>query len=107
MVASNVPWVGKVRGYVIEAHEQSPLFGNRPVSILSNGEPGTPVGVLALVACTRHRVEEFFEDGKSFLGMSQYETRSWAGWHHHMSWSGRAPVHHAARLKKNNGPAKG
>ena len=41
--------------------------------------------MLALVACTRHRVEEFFEDGKSYLGMAQYETRSWVGWHHHMT----------------------
>ena len=31
------------------------------------------------------RVEEYFEDGKSYLGMAQYETRSWVGWHHHMS----------------------
>ena len=45
----------------------------------------TPLEVLARVACTRHRVEEFFEDGKSYLGMAQYETRSWIGWHHHMS----------------------
>jgi len=30
MVASNMPGVGKVRGYVIEDQEQSPLFGNRP-----------------------------------------------------------------------------
>ena len=55
---------------------------------LSNGEPGATLDVLALVACTRHRVEEFFEDGKSYLGMAQYETRSWAGWHHHMTLVG-------------------
>jgi SRSO17 transposase len=40
---------------------------------------------LAKVACTRHKVEDFFEDAKSYLGMAQYETRSWIGWHHHMS----------------------
>src|SRR3954470_446505 len=57
---------------------------------VSNGESGTALEVLALVACTRHRVEEVFEDGKSFLGMSQYETRSWAGWHHHMTLVGLA-----------------
>ena len=48
------------------------------------------VGVLALVACSRHRVEEFFEDGKGYLGMAQYETRSWVGWHHHMTLVGLA-----------------
>ena len=52
---------------------------------VSNADAETPLGVLALVACTRHRVEEFFEDGKSYLGMAQYETRSWVGWHHHMT----------------------
>jgi SRSO17 transposase len=52
---------------------------------ISNGDASTPLGVLAEVACTRHEVETFFEDAKSYLGMAQYETRSWVGWHHHMS----------------------
>ena len=52
---------------------------------ISNGDAETPMKVLALVACTRFRVEEFFEASKSYLGMSQYETRSYAGWHHHMA----------------------
>jgi SRSO17 transposase len=52
---------------------------------VSNGDAETPLEVLAQVACTRHRIEEFFEDSKSYLGMAQYETRSWIGWHHHMS----------------------
>jgi SRSO17 transposase len=52
---------------------------------ISNGDAETPLGVLAQVACTRHGVEEFFEDCKSYLGMAQYETRSWIGWHHHMA----------------------
>jgi SRSO17 transposase len=52
---------------------------------VSNAEAETPLGVLAEVACTRHAVEDYFEDAKSYLGMAQYETRSWVGWHHHMS----------------------
>ena len=48
------------------------------------------LGVMALVACTRHQVEDFFEDGKGYLGMAQYETRSWFGWHHHMTLVGLA-----------------
>jgi SRSO17 transposase len=52
---------------------------------ISNGDGETPLKVLALVACTRYRVEEFFGDAKTYLGMAQYETRSWAGWHHHMA----------------------
>jgi SRSO17 transposase len=52
---------------------------------ISNADASTPLEVLAKVACTRHKVEDFFEDAKSYPGMAQYETRSWVGWHHHMS----------------------
>ena len=57
---------------------------------ISNAEAETPLGTLALVSCTRHRVEDFLEDGKSYLGMAEYETRSWVGWHHHMTLVGLA-----------------
>jgi SRSO17 transposase len=57
---------------------------------ISNADAETPLSTLALVACTRFRVEEFFEDGKSYLGMAQFETRSWVGWHHHMTLVGLA-----------------
>jgi len=57
---------------------------------VSNGDAATPPGVLAGVACTRHQVEDFLEDSKSYLGMAQYETRSWVGWHHHMALVGLA-----------------
>ena len=63
---------------------------------VSNADAETPLSTLALVACTRCRVEEFFEDCKSYLGMAQYETRSWVGWHHHMTLVGPgAPVRDA------------
>ena len=52
---------------------------------ISNAPETTPLEVLARVGCKRFRVEEFFEDAKTYLGMTQYETRSWTGWHHHMS----------------------
>jgi SRSO17 transposase len=57
---------------------------------VSNADAQTPLSTLALVACSRCRVEEFFEDCKSYLGMAQYETRSWVGWHHHMTLVGLA-----------------
>jgi SRSO17 transposase len=57
---------------------------------VSNADEETSLSTLALVACTRCRVEEFFEDCKSYLGMTQYETRSWVGWHHHMTLVGLA-----------------
>jgi SRSO17 transposase len=37
---------------------------------VSNGDAETSLGVLAGVACSRHRVEDFFEDCKSYLGMA-------------------------------------
>jgi SRSO17 transposase len=55
-------------------------------------------------------VEDFFEDGKSYLGMAQYETRSWVGWHHHMSLVAMAHLFITLTrrdLKKNNDPTKG
>jgi SRSO17 transposase len=57
---------------------------------ISNAGQETPLSTLALVACARHRVEDFFEDSKSYLGMAQYEVRSYVGWHHHMSLVGLA-----------------
>jgi SRSO17 transposase len=57
---------------------------------ISDADAETPLSTLALVASTRYRVEEFFEDCKSCLGMAQYETRSWTGWHHHMTLVGLA-----------------
>jgi SRSO17 transposase len=57
---------------------------------MSNGGAETPLGVLARVAWARHRIEDFLEDSKTYLGMARYETRSWIGWHHHMSLVGMA-----------------
>jgi hypothetical protein len=57
---------------------------------VSNSDAATPLSTLARVACTRCQVEEFLEDCKSYLGMTQYETRSWVGWHHHMTLVGLA-----------------
>ena len=52
---------------------------------VSNAEPEVPLDTLALVTGVRWRVEEFLEDAKGQLGMSEYEARSWTSWHHHMS----------------------
>ena len=40
---------------------------------------------LAYMQAQRHWVERAFQDGKSQLGMAQYEVRKWRGWHHHMA----------------------
>jgi SRSO17 transposase len=52
---------------------------------LSNAAAEEPLETMALVTGTRYSVEEFFEEGKGYLGMAQYEARAWSSWHHHMS----------------------
>jgi SRSO17 transposase len=70
-----------------------PVGGDGEVKYyVSNAPAETPVETLALVSGCRVRVEEYFEDGKSYLGMGHYECRSWAGWHHHMTLVALAPL---------------
>jgi SRSO17 transposase len=57
---------------------------------VSNAPEDIPLETLALVSGCRWRVEEFFEDAKGYLGMADYEARSWTSWHHHMSLVGLA-----------------
>jgi SRSO17 transposase len=40
---------------------------------------------LAYMQAQRFWIERAFQDGKSELGMAQYEVRTWRGWHHHMA----------------------
>jgi SRSO17 transposase len=51
----------------------------------TNAPTETTWEVLAYMQAQRHWVERAFEDGKSELGMAQYEVRKWRGWHHHMA----------------------
>ena len=52
---------------------------------LSNAGGETPLGRLACMQAQRYFIERTFQDGKSELGMAQYELRGWRGWHHHMA----------------------
>jgi SRSO17 transposase len=61
------------------------LEGKEVWYYVSNAEAETPWQSMALVAGTRFRVEEYFEDGKTHLGMADYESRGWESWHHHMA----------------------
>ena len=51
---------------------------------VSNASPETGVGTLLLVAFSRWRVERCFEDGKSEIGLDQYEGRRYRGLKRHL-----------------------
>jgi SRSO17 transposase len=77
---------------------------------VSNAAADTRLETLALVSGCRFRVEEFFEEGKSYLGMAQYEARAWSSWHHHMSLVALAHLFVTLtreRLKKSPAPDAG
>jgi len=61
------------------------LDGQETWFYASNANERTPWQTLAMVTGTRFNVEEYFEDGKTNLGMADYEARAWASWHHHMA----------------------
>ena len=52
---------------------------------LSNAAAGTPGKEIAAMACARYFIERSFQDGKSTLGLADYQTRGWLAWHHHMA----------------------
>lgn len=52
---------------------------------VSNAEETVALETLAAVASQRLRIEQFFEEAKGEVGMTDYEARAWTSWHHHMS----------------------
>ena len=40
---------------------------------------------LACVDGSRWHIETEFQTEKGDVGLDEYETRSWAGWHHHIT----------------------
>ena len=61
------------------------LDGSQPRYYLSNAPEDTPLETLACVGGSRWRIETEFETEKSDVGLDEYETRTWAGWHHHIA----------------------
>ncbi|MBN1351891.1 IS701 family transposase [candidate division KSB1 bacterium] len=52
---------------------------------VSNAAPDTTVARLAFMQGQRYWVERALEDGKSTVGLAEYQVRGWTGWHHHMA----------------------
>jgi SRSO17 transposase len=77
---------------------------------LSNAPASCPPATLVHVSGMRWPVETAIEEAKGELGMDHYETRTWRGWHHHMTQTLLA--HHflvrlRLRLKKSPGVDRG
>ena len=99
------------------------LDGSEPryLQDLSNAPEDTPLETLAYWRGSRWRIETEFETEKSDVGLDEYETRTWAGWHHHVAmcllggafllslqqaWGGKdAPDHPAAGVPGGAGDA--
>ena len=61
------------------------LDGSEPRYYLSNAAEDTTLETLAYVGGSRWYIETEFETEKGDVGLDEYETRSWAGWHHHIA----------------------
>ena len=97
------------------------LDGSEPRYYRSNAPEDTTLETLSYVGGSRWRIETEFETEKSDVGLDEYETRTWSGWHHHVAmWpAGRsfspesaaglggkdAPDHEAAGLPGGAGNA--
>jgi SRSO17 transposase len=62
-----------------------PVGGGELKTFLSNAPVETSCATLARLSGMRWPIETCFEDGKQYLGLGDYEVRSWRGWHHHMT----------------------
>ena len=52
---------------------------------VSNAPADTSMPRLASAQGQRFWVERSFQDGKSHVGMDDYQARGWKSWHHHMA----------------------
>ena len=52
---------------------------------LSNAPVDTSLTTFVWLSGMRWPVETIFEEGKQEIGLGDYQTRSWTGWHHHMT----------------------
>lgn len=52
---------------------------------LSNAPDDITFDELVYVCAMRWPIEIIFEQAKQLLGLNEYETRTWFGWHHHMA----------------------
>ena len=68
---------------------------------ISNAPEDIPFSELCEASTMRWPIEQCFEEGKSHLGMGDYEHRSWPAWHRHMMYVFLA-LHFLLRLRFHN-----
>ncbi len=61
------------------------LDGSEAKYYLSNAPADTSLGRLAEVGAMRWPIETEFQTDKGETGLDEYEVRTWAGWHHHVT----------------------
>ena len=97
-MACRDPCLGRVAAYLSSVAELKVHLSNAPRSCEQRD--------LAQMTGWRWPIETTFEEAKGEVGMDQYETRSWPGWHHHMAQSFMAHLflmRLRLRLKKSAG----
>jgi hypothetical protein len=57
-----------------------------PKAYLCNAPADTAPTRLVRMRGMRWTIETYFETWKQYLGLGDYEVRSWRGWHYHMTW---------------------
>lgn len=68
---------------------------------ISNAPEDIPFTDLCEASTMRWPIEQCFEEGKSHLGMGDYEHRSWPAWHRHMTYVFLG-LHFLLRLRLDN-----
>ena len=59
---------------------------NETKYFLNNAPKDIPIEEMSRVCMLRWPIEQCFKEGKSEIGMAQYEHRSWPAWHRHMTF---------------------
>ena len=72
-----------------ELYGDSPTFRDGVAAMnklyFSNAPAHTPLADFVRLSGSRWPIETVFEESKGEVGFDHYETRSWLGWHHHMT----------------------
>ncbi len=53
--------------------------------MLSNAPDDMPFPEMVRISQLRWTIEQLFQEGKSHLGLDEYEMRSYPGWHRHLA----------------------